>query len=45
MTTLTTGEMAPVFEAPDQNGKTISSADFKGRKIFIFFYPKANTEG
>lgn len=45
MTTLTPGDSAPAFEAPDQNEKTVSLADFDRRKLFLFFYPKANTSG
>lgn len=45
MRQLQTGEAAPDFAALDQNGKTVSSADFQGRKRFVFFYPKANTSG
>ncbi|MCX6550289.1 MAG: thioredoxin-dependent thiol peroxidase, partial [Acidobacteria bacterium] len=29
----------------DQQGKTVKLADFKGRKVLIYFYPKANTPG
>lgn len=35
----------PEFESQNQDGKTISSNDFKGKKVVIFFYPKANTPG
>jgi peroxiredoxin Q/BCP len=45
MPTLKPGDPAPAFTATDQNGNTVSLADFKGRKRFIFFYPKANTSG
>ncbi len=45
MATLKTGDPAPVFSAPDQNDTIVNLADFKGRKLFIFFYPKANTGG
>jgi len=45
MTTLHTGDPAPDFSAPDQNGNSVNLADFKNRKLFIFFYPKANTSG
>jgi len=45
MTTLKKGDPAPNFSAPDQNGNSVSLADFKGRKCFIFFYPKAGTSG
>ena len=36
---------APEFKLTDQNGKTISVSDFRGRKVLLFFYPKANTSG
>ena len=45
MATLQTGNRAPDFTAPDQDGRTVSLKDFKGRKCFIFFYPKAGTSG
>jgi peroxiredoxin Q/BCP len=45
MTQLQSGDRAPAFTAEDQHGNTVSLADFKGRKCFIFFYPKANTSG
>lgn len=45
MQTLSIGDNAPAFEAPDQNGKAVSLADYAGRKLFLFFYPKANTSG
>lgn len=45
MTELHTGDPAPQFTAPDQDGNTVRLADFQGRKCFIFFYPKANTGG
>jgi len=45
MTTLQTGSPAPNFTAKDQNGNTVSLTDFKGRQLFIFFYPKADTSG
>ena len=45
MPALQTGEKAPDFEAQDQDGNTVRLADFKGRPLFIFFYPKANTSG
>ena len=40
-----TGDIAPVFSLPDQNGNMISSADFAGKKIVLYFYPKDNTPG
>ena len=45
MTTLKTGDKAPGFEAKDQYGKTINLNDFKGKKVVLFFYPKASTPG
>ncbi len=45
MATLEAGKPAPKFFAPDQNEKTVALKDFKGQKLFLFFYPKANTSG
>jgi thioredoxin-dependent peroxiredoxin len=45
MATLNEGDSAPAFALKDQRGKTVSLADFKGRKLLIFFYPKADTPG
>lgn len=45
MTTLKIGDKAPAFNALNQNGKTITLADFKGKKLVLFFYPKASTPG
>ena len=45
MSTLQAGDPTPDFSAPDQNENTVGLADFKGRKLFLFFYPKANTSG
>jgi len=45
MATLNPGDSAPAFAAPDQNGQTVRLADFAGRNLFLFFYPKANTSG
>ncbi len=45
MTTLTKGSQAPNFSALDQDGKRHSLADYKGKKLVVFFYPKANTPG
>ncbi len=36
---------APEFTLLDQNGNQVSLVDFKGKKVFIFFYPKAMTSG
>lgn len=45
MTTLKKGDNAPHFSALDQDGKTHQLADYRGKKLVIFFYPKANTPG
>jgi thioredoxin-dependent peroxiredoxin len=39
------GMPAPDFYGIDQDGKQHKLADFKGKKLIIFFYPKANTSG
>lgn len=45
MTTLQKGDKAPNFSGKDQNGSLHSLADYKGKKLVVFFYPKANTPG
>ena len=45
MAVLNEGDKAPDFNAKDQNGKSISLADFKGKKLVLYFYPKDNTPG
>lgn len=45
MTHLKIGDQAPNFSGVDQNGKQHSLADYKGKKLVVFFYPKANTPG
>jgi peroxiredoxin Q/BCP len=45
MVTLTPGDEAPPFSLLDQSGETVSLWDFKGRKLLIYFYPKADTPG
>lgn len=45
MTTLQKGDKAPQFEAKDQDGNTIKLADYSGKKLVLFFYPKASTPG
>ncbi len=39
------GARAPAFKLPRDGGGTVALADFKGRKLVLFFYPKADTEG
>ena len=43
MIRLKVGEKAPDFKAQDQNGKTLSLKDFKGKKVILFFYPEDDT--
>lgn len=43
MTTLKEGNKAPAFKGKDQNGKTVSLADYKGKKIVLYFYPQDDT--
>jgi thioredoxin-dependent peroxiredoxin len=45
MTTLQKGDKAPNFSALDQDGKNHSLANYIGKKLVVFFYPKANTPG
>jgi peroxiredoxin Q/BCP len=39
------GSIAPAFSLPRDGGATVSLADYAGRKLVIFFYPRANTPG
>jgi peroxiredoxin Q/BCP len=39
------GDVAPAFSAPTSGGGRISLADFKGRNVILFFYPKDDTPG
>ena len=45
MTTLKKGDKAPQFSGVDQDGTTHKLADYSGKKLVVFFYPKANTPG
>jgi thioredoxin-dependent peroxiredoxin len=45
MTSLQKGDKAPAFLAVDQDGKTHKLSDYKGKKLVVFFYPKADTPG
>ncbi|CAL2104520.1 putative peroxiredoxin bcp [Tenacibaculum sp. 190130A14a] len=45
MTTLKTGDAAPSFEAKDEKGTVRKLSDYKGKKLVLFFYPKASTPG
>jgi len=43
MTHLTEGKKAPAFKGKDQNGNPVSLADFKGKKVVLYFYPEDDT--
>jgi len=45
MTTLQQGDAAPKFSLEDQDGNTVKLSDFKGRKVLVYWYPKASTPG
>ncbi|TDX11589.1 thioredoxin-dependent thiol peroxidase [Flavobacterium sp. S87F.05.LMB.W.Kidney.N] len=45
MTTLKAGDKAPNFSGVDQDGKAHKLADYAGKKLVVFFYPKASTPG
>lgn len=45
MTTLKIGDNAPDFSGFDQDNKMHQLEDYKGKKLVVFFYPKANTPG
>ena len=42
---LSPGDTAPAFTLPDADGKPVSLADHKGRKVIVYFYPAALTPG
>ncbi|HEY7830932.1 MAG TPA: thioredoxin-dependent thiol peroxidase [Solirubrobacteraceae bacterium] len=39
------GDEAPRFELPDQDGRVVKLADFRGQPVVVYFYPKADTSG
>jgi thioredoxin-dependent peroxiredoxin len=41
----TPGVKAPVFRLPRDGGGTVSLTDFAGRKLVLYFYPRADTTG
>lgn len=42
---ITIGEKAPVFAGKNQNDEVVSLADYLGKKVILFFYPKDSTPG
>ena len=43
MTQLKEGDKAPVFSGINQDGEKVTLADYQGKKLVLFFYPKDNT--
>lgn len=43
--TLSPGQFAPDFAAPDQDGNLVRIQDFRGRRVALYFYPKDDTPG
>ena len=39
------GDTAPDFELPDQDGRPTKLSDFRGQRVVVYFYPKADTPG
>jgi len=45
MATLKKGDTAPTFSLTDQDGNDVNLLEFKGEKVLLYFYPKADTSG
>ena len=39
------GKKAPDFSLPDDEGRPVRLSDYKGKRVVVFFYPKASTPG
>ncbi len=39
------GKKAPAFALPDEEGRKVRLSDFEGRRVVVYFYPRANTSG
>jgi thioredoxin-dependent peroxiredoxin len=44
-TVLKAGDVAPAFKTKDHDGKDVTLGDWKGKKVVLWFYPKADTPG
>lgn len=42
---LAVGDQAPEFELPNQDGDAVSLSEVNGKRVVVYFYPRANTEG
>lgn len=42
---LEVGKKAPAFALPDEDGNVVKLSDYAGRRVVVFFYPKASTPG
>jgi peroxiredoxin Q/BCP len=42
---LKAGDKAPDFKLQSDDGKDVSLSDFRGKRVILFFFPKANTSG
>ena len=42
---LSAGDTAPTFSLPDHDGHPVELSSFSGRKVLVYFYPKADTPG
>lgn len=45
MPMLKEGDKAPAFSLPNQDEKTVRLADYKGKNVILWFYPRADTPG
>jgi peroxiredoxin Q/BCP len=42
---LKAGDKAPDFRVKDDDGRDVSLSEFRGKRVLLFFFPKANTSG
>ena len=43
--TLKVGDVAPHFRLKTDEGKEVSLSDYRGKRVLLYFFPKANTPG